>query len=705
MKNKDDILKCLKNEAEHLEIPDNISPENMQRLIKQKSAQRAAEKPKTIKTYGKMLAMAACFCVVIGSILFIKQEINEPDAIAREDAIPEEMESIEIAEQVIEYPKVSYQAIYDSMSVQWAEQEAMLRGELPKDGEIAFYETSIGEPTTSDTVLEEAPAEESATAEKQMNAVEDLAAGSEFGSTNVQTVGVDEGDIVKNDGRYLYQKAVVEKEHERMNVIQIIDTKDGLQEVGCIEDVEGFREFYIWKDTLVVIKEKYLEEDTAAAKNRYVIEDMLYHSNLFHEISFYDIKDRSQPKEIKTFTLQGGYESSRIAEGYFYGFSKYYASPGDGAEDYAAYVPKIDGEYLSESRIYLPEDSDQTSYLVLVSIDLNNPAKFTDTTGIITGANLYYVSGEHIYVTDAKDLEQKEGWTANTTSILKFSYEDGKFALKAKGEVKGSLENGFSMDEYHDHMRVVSTVQEYERRQVTDDRTGETIGYHIVDLRKTNALYVLDEDLKQVGSIEGLAENEQIYSARFMGDTGYFVTFRQTDPLFTVDLSNPAKPEILSELKVSGFSEYLHIYGENRLLGIGMEADEETGVQQGMKLSMFDTSDKTNVQEISKLPLEDYYYSEALYNHRAVMISTGKNIFGFEAEGSGRSEYRRDYLVYTYENDKFVQKLKISTKTENGGYYTTRGTFIGDIFYLLSENGTVRSYDLNTGAQLESLEP
>lgn len=703
MRNKEDVLSRLRNEAEHLDIPENIRPENMQRFIKQESAQGAAKKQKTIKTYGKMLAIAACFCVVIGSILVIKQEINEPDAIAREDKILPEMESIEIAEQVIEYPKVSYQDIYDSMSVQWAEQEAMFRGELSEDGETAFYEASIGEPTTGDTVLKEAPAEESATAEKQMNAVEDLA--DDFGSTNVQTVGVDEGDIVKNDGRYLYQKIVTEKDYERTTMIQIIDTKDGLKEVGRIEDANGFQEFYIWNDMLVLIKEKYFEENSAAVKSRYAIEDMLYHSNLFHEISFYDIKDRRQPKEIKTFTLQGGYASSRITDGYFYGFSKYYANPGEGADDYDAYVPKVDGEYLSESRIYLPADSEQTSYLVLVSIDLSNPTEFADTTGIITGANLYYVSEEHIYVTDAKALEEKAGWTSNATSILKFSYDNGKFALKSKGEVKGSLESSFSMDEYKNHLRIASTVLEYERRQVTDDRTGETIGYHIEDLRETNALYVLDEDLKQVGSIEGLAENEQIYSARFMGDTGYFVTFRQTDPLFTVDLSNPAKPEILSELKVSGFSEYLHIYGEDRLLGIGMEADEETGVQQGMKLSMFDISDKTNVQEISKLPLEDYYYSEALYNHRAVMISTGKNIFGFEAEGSGRSEYWRDYLVYTYENDKFVQKLKISTKSENGGYYTTRGTFIGDVFYLLSENGSVRSYDLNTGVQLESLEP
>ena len=189
-----------------------------------------------------------------------------------------------------------------------------------------------------------------------------------------------------------------------------------------------------------------------------------------------------------------------------------------------------------------------------------------------------------------------------------------------------------------------------------------------------------------------------------MGDTGYFVTFRQVDPLFTVDLSNPKEPKVLSELKVSGFSEYLHIYGEDRLLGIGIEADEETGRQEGMKLSMFDVSDKTNVKEITKENLKKYEYSEALYNHRAVMISVGKNIFGFEAEGY-RDGYYKDYVVFTYENDTFLQKLKVSTKSADGGYYSARGTFIGDIFYLLLGDGCVRSYDLNTGKILESLEP
>ena len=114
---------------------------------------------------------------------------------------------------------------------------------------------------------------------------------------------------------------------------------------------------------------------------------------------------------------------------------------------------------------------------------------------------------------------------------------------------------------------------------------------------ETNSVYVLDKELKQIGAIEDLAEDERVYSARFMGEVGYFVTFRETDPLFSVDLSDPEKPKIVGELKIPGFSDYLHFYGEDQLLGIGMNVDEETQITDGVKLSMFDISDKTDVKE------------------------------------------------------------------------------------------------------------
>lgn len=702
MKNKDDVLKYLREEGDRLEIPESLEPDQIRKTLKQQSAQKSAQKHKMHKAYKNLAAMAACLCVVLlGVTAFeifdkFKQEAPQNDGITKEAAM-DESAVLETAELGIEYPKISYEDIYTSMSAKWNVAYDGFRGEPTAGEEIPASEVAESGAT------EEASASDFVQ-EKQLST--NSAVKDEYGETNVQTVGVDEGDIVKNDGRYLYQMISVEEENRVKNVIQIIDTQDGLKEVSRIEGIDEAEEFYIWGDVLVVIEQKYL--DTAVkeiSSGMIACVDVAYYENYYHEITFFDIKDRSQPTGIKRFTLQGKYASSRIADGYFYGFSKYYANPGTGSDDYDAYVPLVDGCRLRADHIYLPEKTDATSYLVLVAIDLKNPTTFTDTTGIVSDGNLYYVSADNIFVADTKYAEDKNGWSSNTTSLLRFSYGKGKFALQAMGEVKGNLEGSFSMDEYEDHLRVVTTVLEYQRNEIFDERTGKSIGWNTVGQRQSNALYVLDEALDIVGKLEGLAKNEQIYSARFMGDTGYFVTFRQVDPLFTVDLSNPKEPKVLSELKVSGFSEYLHIYGEDRLLGIGMEADEETGRQEGMKLSMFDVSDKANVTEIAKKNLTDYNYSEALYNHRAVMISNGKNIFGFAAEGSNQGKYYREYLVYTYENDTFIQKLKVDAKNAEGNYYSVRGTFIGDVFYLLLGDGSVQSYDLNTGKHLESLEP
>lgn len=626
----------------------------------------------------------------------VKQPWNVKDTTTHEEAehLQEDVVITEVAETGMAYPEIEYKDIYASMNKTWEKETARKYYEYGIMMEDAEAEIPLSDGTAAGLAVKE---------ESQMNAAAEFT--DDAGKTNVQTEGVDEGDIVKNDGRYLYQKVRTKTEYEWGTEIQIVDTKDGLKEVSRIADFDNVEEFYVWEDVLVTIENKYMDVSASAARKLIAGYDIAYMQNYFHEISFYDIADRTAPKKIKTFTLQGNYVSSRVADGYFYGFSKYFANQGEGEEDYDAYVPKLDGTYLNAEDIYLPEENENTSYLVLVAIDFRNPTVFSDTTGIIAGSDLYYVSAKNIYVANTKPVTLEEEWSYDTTTLLRFSYEKGKFALRASGEIKGSFHDSFSLDEYKDHLRVVSTVREYEVVEVKDDRTGEIIGSYIENDRQTNALYVLNESLEVVGKIEGLAENEQIYSARFMGDTGYFVTFRQTDPLFAVDLSAPESPKILSELKVSGFSDYLHNYGNGRLLGIGMEADEETGRQEGMKLSMFDISDPTNVQEISRLHLKKYNHSEALYNHHAVMISPGKNIIGFEAEGSDSGDYWREYVLYSYEEEQFVQKLKIDTKDEDGGYYVARGTFIGDVFYLLREDGSIKSFDLNTGEHLESLEP
>ncbi len=275
----------------------------------------------------------------------------------------------------------------------------------------------------------------------------------------------------------------------------------------------------------------------------------------------------------------------------------------------------------------------------------------------------------------------------------------------------GRLLDSFSLNESGGYLRAAATVTECGRLQMTKDETGEVLGYAYVIPEEneglTNSLYVLDENLKITGKIEGLAAGEQIYSARFLGDTAYFVTFRQTDPLFAVDVSSPEEPELLSELKVSGFSEYLHFYGDNLLLGLGFEADENTGEQKGLKLCMFDISDPANVSEQTRLELAgdgySYHYSPALYDYKSLLIDPERNLIGFEAQGTAGNVSRQAYLVYSYENGSFVKKLEIVMKNSTGGYDSCRGTFIGESFYLLIQDGSVQEYSLETGELLEEL--
>ena len=742
MKEKKDILRYLKEEAGNLEIPHSITPEQMKKRLEQignmsqeqvegKNSQvdrKNNKKKRFAKNFPyKYLVAAACICLFIGAMVITttgeQQTIGtkmEPGNYieVKEEAIEEPIVEEELL-ATIEYPETTYEDIYESMFGDWEEMQHKYnyRGEFVEGAAIqesfasdgAIPEAPASDLNTNITYKEYAAAEEaaegilldSAAAEKSQES------SVEHGTTNVQTQGVEEADVVKNDGRYLYQKIYQENNNVITQAIQIVDTVDGLKEVKRIEGFENIQEFYVWEDILVIIENKYLEiaqADTQAEKLR-MMEDPYYgtYNRQYHEISFYNIKDRSMPVKIKTFTLKGSYDSSRISEGYFYGFSKYYANPGEGKSDYDAYIPFVDGIQLKTEQILLPEENEGNCYLLLTSIDLSNPTKFTDTTAVVTDSDMYYVSSKNIYVADSLGFEKMQGKQMNRISLLRFAYEKGKFYLQAKEEVPGSLESSFSMDEYQGNLRMVTTVNEYWFEEIRDDLTGEIIGNDMVDEKQSNALYVLNSSLKIIGKIDNLAEDERIYSARFFGEVGYFVTFRQMDPLFAVDLKDPKNPKILSELKISGFSEYLHFYGENRLLGIGMEADEETGRTNGMKLSMFDISNPADVQEITKLNLSSYDYSEALYNHRAVMISPGANIFGFEMEGYNKGDYKKDYVVYTYENEQFEEVLKVETNNQYGEIYSSRGTFIGDTFYLLTRNGNVKSYNLETGELRESL--
>ena len=206
-----------------------------------------------------------------------------------------------------------------------------------------------------------------------------------------------------------------------------------------------------------------------------------------------------------------------------------------------------------------------------------------------------------------------------------------------------------------------------------------------------------------VGHIDNLAKGERIRSSRFLGDMVYFVTFRNTDPLFAVDMSDPANPVIVDEIKMSGFSEYLHPYGDGLLFGLGYEADETDGRLENVKMSMYDISNPADIAEVDRVQLAAFY-SGAMYEHRAILVNAKRNLIGFvveeniiEEDESGANvtgKLAQIYRLYSYDEEEgFVQHIECVLDLFSYDY--PRAVYIGDYLYIFDGVENVYTYELN----------
>ena len=353
-----------------------------------------------------------------------------------------------------------------------------------------------------------------------------------------------------------------------------------------------------------------------------------------------------------------------MADGYLYLFSEYYTNGNIVKGKPVTYVPLINEKEMSQSSICLPPVNCGTMYEVISSIDITKPDETADNKAVLSQGGQMYVSNRNIYYYESEWQQNNQ----TVTTLRKISYKKGKLKAVAQGKVKGYLNDTFSLDEYKGNLRLFTT---------NDDE---------------NMVTILDKKLDKISSIENLAKGESIYSARFLGEAGYFVTYEQVDPLFSVDLSNPEKPKILGKLKIPGFSEYLHFYGENQLLGIGMSTDEESGMSEGVKVTMFDISDRADVKEEATFVLDELYGTNVAYDYKSALADAGKNRIGF----SGYSQNGETYCLLTYnENDKkfeTILKEEVNGNTSQG----IRGIYIQDTLYVISGN-IIEAYDMNSG--------
>lgn len=511
--------------------------------------------------------------------------------------------------------------------------------------------------------------------------VDDEATGTfpEKGSstTNNQVQGVDEADRVKNDGKYIY---VLSK-----GSITIVDSNGGQPKTVSKLDVtvydEWANEFYVSGDRLAVIVSSSKTTESA-------------------QLRIFDISDKKNPTELATVSQSGYVVNSRMVGNTVYLLSNYTVYSDDiKRNDPATFVPCVGAKPVSAEDISLINDFSYPTYLVVAAIDLKT-GEVTASESVLGGAENIYCDTDSLYYTFTKyneDVSGNKTKFSNRTTIVKLALSAEDITVAADGSVEGVPLNQFSMDEYEGNLRIVTTVDKTVTTDVeyTDDLavSSETSS---VESGRSNALYVLDKNLNIIGSITDLAKDERVYSVRFDGEVGYFVTFRQVDPLFTVDLSDPEKPRILGELKIPGFSEYLHPFGKELLFGFGKSATEN-GLVTGLKLSMFNVADPANVTEQDVTPI-DAAWSEASSNHKAIMVDAGKNLIAFSAtDDLGRS----GVYVYGYTADKgFYERAELTLSEQYAA--SVRLMWIGNHFYVISES-EVAAYTMDIFAPTATL--
>ena len=706
--NEQEILTQLRKAAEEIEIPEALKPEQIEKQLQEQKAKQQQEnqhlkpkKSKKIIPWRRLGSMVAVLALVVCSGIYItvtrvdkNSGTGQTDSIAMTDTQQtvgeagetEEAEHVDVASLGTMYHRASdYKEVYQTLLKGY--QQNWIEGEMSAETSTA---------TSEDKASGNAAKDESADMDLSEGSKE---GGKDYSTTNLQMEGVDESDIAKIDGSYIY---TVEDKY-----IVITDIRDGkLEEVtrflpkdcGAADRV---MEIYVDGDQLILVVQGYetsLDGNSKAGSDKETsdketkdeensdketaVSDVAKDGAFCYkmngksttQIQVYSIVDRRNPEFEGRLIQDGYYNTSRKIGDVVYLFTQYHMTSdvvGYVEKEYTSVIPKVNGEKVAAGEIYLPESSGESGILVS-SLDVNKPDKVLDSKLVISGYAQTYISKDALYLYE----EDYDG--AMITNIAKFALDEGRISGVAATAVRGYVRDTFAINASDGYLRVLTT----------DYSTEDEV----------NALYILDENMKLTGQLTGIAPGEEIYAARFMGNTGYFVTYRNTDPLFTVDLSDPAKPEIIGELKVTGFSEYLHFWDDTHLLGIGYESDEKTGNIENIKLSMFNIENPGEVTEEAKLVLKDVDYSEALYDYKSVIISKDKNLIGLVCEDYSSSRTKQTYQIYSYENGTFKKQAEIPGI--NGvNYENVRGMYSGNVFYLWI-NDNITSYDMTDGFKM-----
>lgn len=553
----------------------------------------------------------------------------------------------------------------------------------------------------------------------------------DYSKTNIQVENVDEADIIKTDGNYIYslsKESIVITDVTDPNKIKVA-SKITPTDNGIPEDL------ILFENKLVAI--------CSEINSPYIY----YSSNKNNTIvRIYDITNREEPRMVKNYKLYEPYYTTRCI-----GSKLYVISTGNLRKENNKIVRYYDEEY-SQKEIELKnikylKNVETNKQTIISMMDLNNIEQNVNVSSYLIDIENAYISEKNIYLLDTNYKGNyypkissiygiKGIWGLNDyiydytenyeTEIYKFNILDnGEVEYSCKTRVKGQTINQYSLDEYNGNLRVA-----------------------LKDSKEGSRIVIFNEKMQQIGETPYLAKGEQMYSSRFMGDKAYLVTYKTIDPLFVIDLSNPTEPKVLGELKIPGYSTYLHPYDENHLIGIGMQTEEKinrdiqgkvtsaTATITGMKMALFDVTDPTNPVEISSTVIGDRRTTSAiLTNPKALLFSKEKELIAIPVNNYAEyisiassntyedtiNAYKKNttkyisegYSVYSINIEKginlkgIITQENIDNKSQDTYYYTNskllRGVYIENNLYTVSEK-CIKVSDLETLKEISKID-
>ncbi|MBI2451937.1 beta-propeller domain-containing protein [Candidatus Pacearchaeota archaeon] len=649
--------------------------------------------------------------------------------------------------------------------------------------------------------------------ESSDSAVSEGQRASDYSQTNIQVEGVDEPDIVKNDGKYIYTAS-----RNKVIIVGAFPAEE-MQIVSELNFSENVRNIFINEDKLIVFIESYnyitreipceigileaeraieVDSDSALPGPKGIIAPVPIpepscggYNEPKTPAYIYDISDRENPEKESEIVVDGNYIDARMIDNYVYLISnKWINLYGFNLPSYS--INGVASKVAPEEIYYFDSPDDSYVFTSVSAIDIES-GELNKKVFLIGSTNTIYVSEDNIYLTamkrlsqrdhlekyvnvlvnvlpadeeekireiensdkytgeklremnrvlskyiDSLDVEERSEFAerfeeemnkfyeeiyreSEKTVIHKINVEELDIDYVAEGEVNGRVLNQFSMDEFKGTFRITTT-------------TGEVWGWRGETGKSQNHLYVLDSDMNVIGKVEGLAEGERIYSTRFIGERAYIVTFKKIDPLFVIDLSNPEEPKVLGYLKITGYSDYLHPYDENHIIGIGKETrggNEQFSWYQGLKISLFDVSDFENPKEVAKIEIGDRGTdSYALQDHKAFLFDKERNllVIPIALAEINKSFYEKNYkeipdwaygeivwqgaYVFDIDLEEIDVRGKIThfdneTEARYFGYWgkdsIKRALYMDDVLYTISE-GKVKANELNELNEIKEVE-